>query len=150
MTDITLDWVVYIRDIFSPLARQELQLKLETSFAISNGGIMEYSDRGRYFFGNVFSLADVYFISLLYMAFPLQHFRGIEIIPVHYHLQNYRRQMLTCPFYRPIQIDMDLLVSFISKTLAERAPSSLVTLTVLQLLRAFCATGRRSFVLQMN
>ena len=40
--------------------------------------------------------------------------------------------MLTFPFYRPIQIVMDLLVSSISKTLAERAPPSLVTLTVLQ------------------
>jgi len=143
MADIALDWVVYIRDIFSPLvlellydtnplARQELQLKLEASFARLNGGIMEYSNRGHYFFGNVFSLADVYLIPFLYLAFPLQHFRGIEISPVHSHLQNYRRQMLTFPFYRPIQIDMDLLVSSISKTLAERAPPSLVTLTVLQ------------------
>jgi len=68
------------------------------------------------------------------MAFPLQHFIGIEIIPVHSHLQNYPRQMLTFPFYRPIQIDMDLLVSSIPETLAEKAPPSLVTLTVLSIL----------------
>lgn len=143
MADISLDWVVYIRDIFSPLvlellydsnplARQEVQRKLETSFARLNGGIMEYSNRGPYFFGNVFSMADVYLIPFLYLAVPLQHFRGIEISPVHAHLQNYRRQMLAFPFYRPIQIDMDLLLSSISKTLAERAAPSLVTLTILQ------------------
>lgn len=143
MSDITLDWVVYIRDIFSPLvlellyernplARQELQRKLEASFARLNVGIMEYSNRGPYFFGNVFSLADVYLIPFLYLAFPLQHFRGIEISPVHSHLQNYSRKMLSFSFYLPVKIDMDLLVSSISKTLAERAPPSLVTLTALQ------------------
>ena len=80
----------------------------------------------------------MYLIPFLYLAFPLQHYRGIEISPVHSHLQNDRRQMLTFPFYRPIQIDMDLLVSFISKTLAERAPPSLVTLTVLQHTSIMC------------
>lgn len=143
MSDITLDWVVYIRDIFSPLvlellyernplARQELQRKLEASFARLNVGIMEYSNRGPYFFGNVFTLADVYLIPFLYLAFPLQHFRGVEISPVHSHLQNYSRKMLSFSFYLPVKIDMDLLVSSISKTLAERAPPSLVTLTALQ------------------
>lgn len=143
MADITLDWVVYIGDIFSPLVlellyhrnplvQQDLKLKLETSFARLNGGIMEYSNRGPYFFGNVFSLADVYLIPFLYLAFPLKHFRGIEISPVHSHLLNYSRQMLVFSSYRPIKIDMDLLVSSISKTLAERAPPSLMTMTVLQ------------------
>ena len=93
---------------------------------------MEYSNRRPYFFGNVFSMADVYLIPFLYLVVPLQHFRGIEISLVHSHLQNYHRQMLAFPFYRLIQINMDFLLSSISKTLAERAPPSLVTLTVLQ------------------
>ena len=88
MADITLDWLVYIRDVFSPLVvellydtnpllRQGLQLKLETSFARLNGGIMEYSNRGHYFFGNVFSLARFFILnslqSILYGLIDMQN-----------------------------------------------------------------------------
>eukprot|EP01018_Ginkgo_biloba_P013042 Gb_21487 [translate_table: standard] len=143
MADITLDWVVYVRDIFTPLIGQilydgnpfvqrELLPKLESSFTRLNGGIMEYSNRGPYFFGNNFSLVDVYLIPFLYLIFPLQHFRGVEISEAHSYLQSYGRQMLTFPCYSPIRLDLDLLHKSVARTLAERAPPPLLAMTILQ------------------
>lgn len=143
LADITQNWVVYVRDIFSPLmteilydgnifVQKELLHKLETAFARLNGGIMEYSNRGPYFLGNQFSLVDVYLIPFLYLIFPLQHFRGVEISSENSYLQKYSRQMLSFPCYSPVRIDLDLLQKSVAQTLAERRPPPLVVLTILQ------------------
>ncbi|KAH9321982.1 hypothetical protein KI387_016621 [Taxus chinensis] len=153
MADITQNWVVYVRDIFSPLlaeilydgnllVQRELLLKLETAFVRLDGGIMEYMNRGPYFLGNQFSMVDVYLIPFLYLTFPLQHFRGVEISSELSHLQRYCRQMLNFPCYSPVRIDLELLQKSIAKTMAERGPPPLVVLTILQHKSMLCHMER--------
>jgi glutathione S-transferase len=141
--DEVMEWVAFIRDELtpivgqllydgSPLVQQELEPKLENSFRKLDSGIWEHGKHGRFFFGNQFTLVDVYLIPILLLVDVAKFFRGIEIGTIHSHLLAYSRAMHSFPNYSPVRVNTDLLKGAVAKTLVERAPSPLIVMTVLQ------------------
>jgi glutathione S-transferase len=136
-------WVAFIRDEFtptvelllydgSPLVRKKMAPNLESAFAKLNSGKWEHGKQGRFFFGNQFTLVDVYLIPTLLLVDVAKFFRGIEIGTVHSHLLNYSRAMHSFPNYAPVMVDLDLLKGAVAKILDERAPPPLLVMSVLQ------------------
>ena len=141
--DEVLHWIAFIRDELtpivgqllydgSPLIQQALEPKLEAGFAKLDSGVWEHGKQGRFFFGNQFTLVDVYLIPILLLVDVAKFFRGIEIGTVHSHLLAYSRAMHSFPNYAPVRVNLDLLKGAVAKTLVERAPSPLIVMTVLQ------------------
>lgn len=141
--DEVMEWVAFIRDELTPivgqllydgnpLVQQELVPKLETAFTQLDSGIWEHGKQGRFFFGNQFTLVDVYLIPILLLVDVAKFFRGIEIGTMHSHLLAYSRAMHSFPNYSPVRVNTDLLKGAVAKTLVERAPSPLIIMTVLQ------------------
>lgn len=138
-----MEWVTYIRDVFTPLVgqllydgtphvQQELGPNMESEFIKLDSGIWEHGKEGRFFFGNQFTLVDVYLIPILLLVDVARFFRGIEIGTVHSHLLAYSRAMHSFPNYAPVRINLDLLKGAVARTLVERAPSPLIVMIVLQ------------------
>ena len=136
-------WVDFIRDEFtsivesllydgSPLVQKKMASKLESAFAKLNSGKWEHGKQGRFFFGNQFTLVDVYLIPTLLLVDVAKFFRGIEIGAVHSHLLNYSRAMHSFPNYAPVRVDLDLLKGAVAKIMDERSPPPLIVMTVLQ------------------
>lgn len=138
-----MNWVAFIRDEFtpivgqlvydgSPLVQQELRPNLESAFAKLDSGKLVHGKQGRFFFGNHFTLVDVYLIPALLLVDVAKFFRGIEIGAAHPHLLSYSLGLHSFPNYAPVRVDLELLKGAIAKVLDERAPSPLIVMTVLQ------------------
>lgn len=137
------EWVAYIRDIASPLAtqllydgdpfsEQERITRLDAAFAKLDAGMAKYSAKGSFFFGDQFSVVDVYLIPFLLLVHPLSYFRGVGISPAQPCLLNYSRRMTNFPSYAPVRMDLDLLHMSVAKAIAESAWPPLITFTMLQ------------------
>lgn len=136
-------WVAYVRDTFSPLINRALYdgdpfsqkdhaAHMHSAFAKLDSALAKHSSKGPYFFGNHFSLVDVYLIPSLLLARPLSYFRGVYISSAHSHLLNYSKRMATFPSYAPVRMDTELLQMSVGKSLAEIVSPPLVCMIMLQ------------------
>ncbi|XP_024533906.1 uncharacterized protein LOC9638252 [Selaginella moellendorffii] len=137
------DWVEFVRDEFSPLVgqllydadpavQQEGSAKIDTAFARLDRGLWEHGKDGPYFFGQEFSMVDVYLIPFLELVRPLGLFRGVEIRAVHSNLLGYYKRMPFFPSYAPVRMDPDLLEMSVSKAIDERTCPAVASLCLLQ------------------
>ncbi|KAH7433704.1 hypothetical protein KP509_07G082100 [Ceratopteris richardii] len=137
------EWVELIRDKFSPLilkalynadmlSQQETANQLDALFAKLDAAIGKHGSKGPYFFGNQFSLVDVYLVPFLLLERPLSFFQGISIDPAYTHLRGYSMRMTSFASYAPIRMDLDLLHESVSKNLEQSGPPPLVAMTLLQ------------------
>lgn len=139
----TQEWVEFVRDAFSPLivkalyngdllAQPDTAKQLNAAFGKLDAAIAKHGSKGPYFYGDQFSLVDVYLVPFLLLERPLSYFQGISISPAHTHLRGYSTRMTSFGSYTPIRMDLDLLYASVSKTLAHSAPPPLVSMTLLQ------------------
>eukprot|EP00250_Pteridium_aquilinum_P014693 c22142_g1_i1 orf=488-1969(+) len=137
------EWVEFVRDTFSPLitkalyngdlsVQQDMAKQLNAAFGKLDAAIARHSSKGPYFYGDQFSLVDVYLIPFLLLERPLSFFQGMSINPSHSHLCGYSTRMTSFASYAPIRMDLDLLQASVSKALSQSAPPPLVSMTLLQ------------------
>ncbi|KAI5073111.1 hypothetical protein GOP47_0011124 [Adiantum capillus-veneris] len=137
------EWVEFVRDTFSPLivkalyngdllAQPDTAKQLNSAFAKLDTAIVKHGSKGPYFYGDQFSLVDVYLVPFLLLERPLSYFHGIGISAAFTHLRGYSIRMTSFGCYAPIRTDLDLLYGSVSKALAQSAPPPLVSMTLLQ------------------
>jgi glutathione S-transferase len=137
------EWVMYIRNTFTPLVRQllydgnplieqDLEAKLHDAFATLDSGIGLYEREGPFFLGSQFTLVDVYVIPFLAMVDVITYFRGLEIDSTYPHLVAYKAAVCAFPSYKPVQVDIDLLKTAVAESWVQNPPLPIVLMTVLQ------------------
>ncbi len=137
------EWVMYIRNTFTPLVRQllydgnplieqDLEAKLHDAFATLDSGIGLYEREGPFFLGSQFTLVDVYVIPFLAMVDVITYFRGLEIDSTYPHLVAYKAAVCAFPSYKPVQVDIDLLKTAVAESWVQNPPLPIVLMTMLQ------------------
>ena len=139
--------VAFVRDTFSPAITKALysnvddddddgsdctEKELGMACAKLDAAMAKHTSKGPYFYGNRFTLVDVYLVPFLLLDRPLAYLRGIEISPNYVHLRSYSARMTSFASYAPIRMDVDLLKEQVSKVLSQDLPPPLVAFTQLQ------------------
>lgn len=136
-------WVLYIRDTFTPLVEQylhdgnpflleEMEPKLNDAFAHLDSGIEVHEQEGQFFLGCQFTLVDVYLIPFLVELDVATYYRGFGISSSHSKLLAYKSIMRTFKSYIPVHVDERLLRQSLMERITGRPPQPLVTITILQ------------------
>jgi hypothetical protein len=137
------EWVAIIRDAVSPLVikalyngdiltQQDVLKQLDTAFSQLNSAMAKSASRGPYFYGDQFTLVDVYLIPFLMLRHPLEYFHGIEIRPEYSHLRSYSVRMTSFSSYAPVRMDVETLNASVLNILTRSMSSPLIAASLLQ------------------